>query len=69
MDVTAAVACPECAWFGVYRTDVAAQLAGCPNCGSETLEQRDLEDPTWQEFGAELLHEAPAANASFRASR
>jgi hypothetical protein len=39
----------------VYRSDVAAKLSGCPNCGAEALTQRDLEDPTWQEFGAELM--------------
>jgi hypothetical protein len=64
MDVTAAVACRDCAWFGVYRTDVAAKLAGCPNCGATTLDLRDLEDPTWQEFGAELLHDVPAASSA-----
>ena len=66
MDVTAAVACRECAWFGVYRTDVAARLAGCPNCGAETLHQRDLEDPTWQEFGAEMIRDVPPATSAQR---
>ena len=60
MDVTAAIACRECAWFGVYRSDVAAKVAGCPNCGADALDVRDLEDPTWQEFGADLMQGVPA---------
>ena len=55
--MNAALVCKACAWFGVYRSDVAARLAGCPNCGSDALVQRDLEDPTWQEFGAELMQD------------
>jgi predicted nucleic acid-binding Zn-ribbon protein len=55
VDVNAALVCRVCGWFGVYRSDVAAKLSGCPNCGAEALTQRDLEDPTWQEFGAELM--------------
>lgn len=57
MDVDAALVCGNCAWFGVFRSDVATQLTGCPNCGCDSLVQRDLEDPAWQEFGAELLRD------------
>jgi hypothetical protein len=63
MDVTAAIACRECAWFGVYRSDVAAKVAGCPNCGADALDVRDLEDPSWQEFGADLMRAVPAVDA------
>ena len=58
--MNAALVCRACAWFGVYRSDVAARLAGCPNCGADALVQRDLEDPAWQELGAGLLRELAA---------
>jgi len=57
LDVNAALVCRACAWFGVYRSDVAAQISGCPNCGAVALDHRDLEDPTWQEFGAALMRD------------
>jgi hypothetical protein len=55
--VTAALACRSCSWFGVYRTDVAHSLTGCPNCGAESLVVRDLEDDSWSQVGSELLRE------------
>jgi predicted nucleic acid-binding Zn-ribbon protein len=55
--VTAALACRSCSWFGVYRTDVAHSLAGCPNCGANSLDIRDLDDPAWGQVGGELLAE------------
>jgi hypothetical protein len=55
--VTAALACRDCSWFGVYRTDVAHSLTGCPNCGADSLVVRDLEDDAWGHVGSELLRE------------
>lgn len=59
MDGGAGVVCAACAWFGVYRSDVAAQLAGCPNCGGETLVTRDLADPAWHDLGREFVRALP----------
>jgi hypothetical protein len=36
---------------------VAHSLAGCPNCGADSLDVRDLEDPAWGHVGGELLSE------------
>jgi hypothetical protein len=59
--VNAALACRTCSWFGVYRTDVAHSLRGCPNCGAESLVVRDLEDTSWPELGTELMRELEPA--------
>jgi hypothetical protein len=59
--VNAALACRTCSWFGVYRTDVAHSLRGCPNCGAESLVVRDLEDTSWTELGTELMRELEPA--------
>jgi hypothetical protein len=53
--VNAALACRTCSWFGVYRSDVAHSLRGCPNCGAESLVVRDLEDSRWHDLGTALL--------------
>lgn len=53
--MNAALACRTCSWFGVYRTDVAHSLRGCPNCGAESLVVRDLEDTRWRDLGSELM--------------
>jgi hypothetical protein len=53
--MNAALACKSCSWFGVYRSDVALALRGCPNCGADSLVLRDLEDTTWRQLGTELL--------------
>jgi hypothetical protein len=55
--VTAALACTSCSWFGVYRTDVAHSVTGCPNCGAGSLVVRDLEDAAWSEVGSEFLRD------------
>jgi hypothetical protein len=36
---------------------VAHALAGCPNCGADSLTVRDLEDPAWGQVGSEFLRE------------
>jgi predicted nucleic acid-binding Zn-ribbon protein len=66
--VNAALACQNCSWFGVYRTDVAESLAGCPNCGGDALVLRDLEDERWGKLGHELLRELDPAAADPLAS-
>lgn len=33
------------------------KLSGCPNCGRDSLEVRDLEDEAWHDLGGELLRE------------
>ena len=53
----AAVLCPACKWFGVYRADVAGSIGGCPSCGNAKLELRDLDDARIHEFGNELLRD------------
>jgi hypothetical protein len=53
--LNAALACQNCSWFGVYRSDVAHALTGCPNCGADSLVLQDLEDAMWHERGTELL--------------
>ena len=55
MEANAGIICRVCHWFGVFRSDVAAQLSGCPSCGNDTLELRDLDDASWREVSLEAL--------------
>ena len=57
VEASAAIVCRACRWFGVFGSDVAQHLRGCPNCGGDTLELRDVEDESWPELGAEILGE------------
>ena len=57
----AAIVCPACHWFGVFRADVIGTIAGCPSCGQAKVEVRSLDDDDIHRFGNDLMRDLDAS--------